>query len=460
MSDTASIDRLESTESPTLSARLGAAIAAVPSGRFDGEVTEKLKLCLLDFFACAFESSVRPQARQAAALAPAESGPCTIIGTPAHVAAADAGFANAVAGHGLVREDMHTGSVSHLGVAVLPGLLALAQDRRATGRAFATAAIIGYEVGARIGRAIITPEFARMFRPTGFTGPLASAAACAHLLGLDDKQIATALSLAANMTGGLNEWPATGADDMFFHPGTATRNGLVAARLADLGAYGAPRALDGEAGLLPNYRPDHSAPDVKLFAGDPEIMSVFFKPVPVCNFAQTPCLAALSIADRIEEPEAITSVEVAVTRAAKAYPGCDHAGPFERILQAKMSIHYAVASSILRRKVDEESYASLDDRELAKLASKISVTTDDDLTAAYPKKQGAKVTISFANGESLHAQMEDVMAADQELVRQRFRAAAAEMIGARPTETLESLVNSITDVDDMSDLMALASTKA
>ena len=96
MSDTASIDRLESTENTTLSARLGAAIAAVPSGRFDGEVTEKLKLCLLDFFACAFESSVRPQARQAAALAPAESGPCTIIGTPAHVAAADAGFANAV----------------------------------------------------------------------------------------------------------------------------------------------------------------------------------------------------------------------------------------------------------------------------------------------------------------------------------------------------------------------------
>jgi 2-methylcitrate dehydratase PrpD len=42
---------------------------------------------------------------------------------------------------------MHTGSVSHLGIVVLPPLLALAQQRRGDGRSFAAAAIVGYEVG-------------------------------------------------------------------------------------------------------------------------------------------------------------------------------------------------------------------------------------------------------------------------------------------------------------------------
>ena len=52
-------------------------------------------------------------------------------------------------GHGLVREDMHSGSISHLGIVVLPALLALAQYRRVSGRDFIAAAVAGYEVGGQ-----------------------------------------------------------------------------------------------------------------------------------------------------------------------------------------------------------------------------------------------------------------------------------------------------------------------
>ncbi len=48
-----------------------------------------------------------------------------MIGTRVRASAAEAAFANAVLGHGLVREDMHTGSVSHLGIVIFPTLLAL-----------------------------------------------------------------------------------------------------------------------------------------------------------------------------------------------------------------------------------------------------------------------------------------------------------------------------------------------
>ena len=392
MSSSAATLRAETppTDKRPLAARLAAAIVGKRDDEIPAAARHKLRICLLDFLACAFEAHSLPWARQAAALATAGAGRCSIVGTSLNVPAGDAVFANSVAGHGLVREDMHTGSVSHLGIVVLPPLLALAQERRVDGRSFATAAIIGYEVGARIGRALVTPEFTRTFRPTGFTGPLAAAAACSKLLGLGEDATASALSLAANMVGGQNQWPHTGADEMFFHPGVAARNGLTAARLAALGAHGSEQALDGEAGLLPAYRPDRQAPDVRLFDGEPEIMSVFFKPVPVCNFAQTPCLAAVALAKENRfEPGAVTSVDVSVSRAAWAYPGCDYAGPFARVLQAKMSIHYAVASALLRGAVDETSYRRLDDPALLALAAKVNIEARGDLTAAFPGKPGA-----------------------------------------------------------------------
>jgi len=68
---------------------------------------EKLKVCLLDFLACAFEAHTLPWARQAQALATVGAGPCSIIGTSVKAPAIDAVFANSVAGHGLVREDAY-----------------------------------------------------------------------------------------------------------------------------------------------------------------------------------------------------------------------------------------------------------------------------------------------------------------------------------------------------------------
>ncbi|MFO0992857.1 MAG: MmgE/PrpD family protein [Hyphomicrobiales bacterium] len=444
------------TEAP-LAGRLAADLLRSRSTAVPEAAREKLKACLLDFFACAFEAHVLPWARQAAALAPAGAGPCRIIGTALSVPAGDAVFANSVAGHGLVREDMHTGSVSHLGIVVLPPLLALAEQGKVDGATFIAAAIAGYEMGGRMGRALVTPEFARTFRPTGFTGPFAAAAASAHILDLDEAATGSALSLAANMVGGQNQWPHTGADEMFFEAGLAARNGLMAARLASLGAYGSDKALDGEAGLLPAYRPDHRAPDVRLFDGELEIMSVFFKPVPVCNFAQTPCLAALALAkeERVD-PGEIASINVRASRAAKAYPGCDYAGPFQRILQAKMSIHYAVASALLRGKVDEASYINLDDPAVLALANKVHVEADPGFTAAFPAKQGAEVEITLQNGKVLSRKLADVLPATLDLVRHRFRDSATRAVGEAKAKSLEAAVDTLEQSSDVGAIMKLA----
>jgi 2-methylcitrate dehydratase PrpD len=209
--------------------------------------------------------------------------------------------------------------------------------------------------------------------------------------------------------------------------------------------------------LLTAYRPDHKAPDVRLFDGEPEIISVFFKPVPVCNFAQTPCLAAGALVKGSRfDPSEVLSVDVSASQAAKAYPGCDYPGPFARVLQAKMSIHYAVASALLRGTVDEASYLKLDDPALLALAAKVTVRASDDFTAAFPGKQGAEVTVRLKDGRVLSHRLQDVIPADLDLIRRRFRAAASKVIGADAAKTLEAAVDDLERSTDVGALMRLA----
>ena len=150
-------------------------------------------------------------------------------------------------------------------------------------------------------------HFLRFFVPHGVPWPILPVLVPIEVMSYCIRPVTLSVRLFANMVAGQNQWPHTGADEMFFEAGMAARNGLTAARLAGLGAYGSEKALDGEAGLLTAYRPDHKVPDIRLFDGEPEIMSVFFKPAPVCNFAQTPSLAALALANEEKiDPDAVS----------------------------------------------------------------------------------------------------------------------------------------------------------
>ena len=56
------------------------------------------------------------------------------------------------------------------------------------------------------------------------------------MLGLDEDASVSALAFGANVAAGLNEWPRSGGDEMFFHVGFAARNAVLAAQLARAGA--------------------------------------------------------------------------------------------------------------------------------------------------------------------------------------------------------------------------------
>lgn len=454
-------------EHQALAARIAHSAGAMSLEYLPAEVTEKVKLCLFDFIGCAFEARDLPWSRQAVQaadrVAAGGAREATVIGSPYTASYTDTGaaFANAVMGHGLVREDMHSGSISHLGVVVLPTLLALAQGSRVNGPDFITATAVGYEVGAQIGRAVMDAELAKVFRPTGITGPIGAAAAGARMLGLDAGQVTSAVALAVNTTGGFNQWAHTGGSEMFFHVGFAARNALTAVRLAELGAYASPSALEGEAGLFAALRKEGAGARVRLFEGPAEILSVYHKPLPACNFAQAACQAALRIAqDRKPVPAHISSIVVRVPRAGALYPGCDFTGPFAHILQAKMSIQYNVAAGLILSDVSEQNFTLLNNPELHRLITVTTLVVDDQMTQAYPHKQGSEVEVRLADGAVHCLRLDDVVNATAADVRDRFRVAAQTVVGVRQANKIESFIEGLEQVEDVGQLGMLLRSAA
>ena len=439
-----------------LAARLAREVTAVSLDRLPAEVIDKTRVCLMDLIGCAFESRALPWSRQAQAMTDACDGGATIIGSAARAGFGDAAFVNAVMGHGLVREDMHAGSISHLGIVVLPTLMALAQMRRVSGRDFIAAVGAGYEVGGRIGRAVMDAQVARIHRPTGVTGPAAAAAAGARLLGLDATATRSALSIAANTILGFNQWAHTGGSEMFFHPGFVARNAVAAVRLAQAGAYASPTALDGEAGMFAALGKRANAAGVELFRDVPELLSVYHKPVPACNFAQTPSQAALEVARASRlAPERIAAIRIRVPRAGKLYPGCDHPGPFATVLQGKMSIQFNVAAALLTGTVAESNFGLLDDARVQRLIGLTTLEVDEAMTAAYPGQQGGEVEVTDTAGAVHGARLADVVNASPEEVRARFRASLATALGDQHAAGIEQAIDNLQRSDDAGAMVAL-----
>lgn len=435
---------------PTVVEDVAAQAVAYDATQVGGAEAAKAAQCLVDFLSCALESVDLPWGRNAAALA-APYGETTIIGSAMPTLPEDAAFANGVLGHGLVREDMHAGSICHLGVVIWPTLLAIAETRTVTGAELIRAAVIGYEFGGRLGRKVVTPDVARLFRPTGLVGPYAATLAGGLLMGFDADRLCAALGLAGNVSAGLNDWPHSGSDEMYFHPGYVARNALRSLRLAEMGSAGSATIIEGQSGMSAAYARKPFEGRIALFPEDQpaEILEVFNKEVPACNFAQSPCQAAV----RALQSAGATGTDVARIRidtydAALNYPGCANTGTFRTPLQAKMSIAFGVAAALDSGAILESNYAKLDDPEVRRLIDATSFSIDERLNAAFPAKQGTRVSLTLLDGRTVDEAMDNIAYATPDLIRERFREAATDRLGRDRADAILEDIDALTSLPD------------
>lgn len=137
----------------------------------------------------------------------------------------------------------------HPGPCIVPAALATAELAGKSGKELVTALVAGYEVEARIASDFIPSTQARGFRCSPVYGALGAAVATGKLLDLTEDQLVTALALACTFAAGTTEGPRSGGQEMLFHEPNATRNGIMAALLAQEHVYGSETALEGEAGF-------------------------------------------------------------------------------------------------------------------------------------------------------------------------------------------------------------------
>lgn len=430
--------------------------------QLDNHLINKTSLCLKDFLGSALQSQHLPWSQQAITVARNNSGPqdaAQLIGTPFKCSVMDAAFTNSVMGHGLIRDDMHVGSVSHLSVVVIPAALALSSIYPVTGAEFLGAIVTGYEAGAWLGMQLIDAEVAKTFRPTGMIGAFAAASAAASIAKLNSEQFSHALGFAINSAAGLNEWANSGSSEVYFQPGFAARNGILAMQLAQQGAMAAPHNLEGKAGIFKAFSRNITDQVMLPFAEEAQIHQVFFKQVPACNYAQTAAQAAMQLKQQVSiNSTNIHSIKISVPYAAAHYPGCNQQNEFTSILQAKMSIYYNVASALVYGDYAEQNYAALDNPEVNRLIKASTLHISEELNAAYPAQQGARIEISLADQpQPLVLTLADLSPASDAEVSIRFSAAAEEIFSTGQGQQLTNCIAALPGSNDVHELLGLLS---
>ncbi len=318
--------------------------AGADVGRLPAEIVDKAKACLLYAMGVGAAGLRLPQARQAAAaVAERGAGKATLFFDDRRCDAADAAFANGALFHARVQDDAHP--AGHVGVVVVPAALAMAEAHDASGAGLLAAIVAGYEIALRIGRDHAADLSARGFRTTPIYGVFGAAAAAGRLLGLDGARMTHALSLAANMAGGLREYAAAGSNEYPFQAGTAASNGIVAARLAAAGATSAPTALEGAAGFFRAFGEAgrrYGAALAQDLGANFEMLDVTYKPYPACQFHRGVIRGCAELSARAKGAP-VASLSVRMHPFEADFYGVRFAGPFASFPQAFMSAPFCAA---------------------------------------------------------------------------------------------------------------------
>jgi len=254
-------------------------------------------------------------------------------------------------------DDTFLPGIAHLSAPVAPAALALGAHEGATVGDVLAAYADGFEAMGALAAAGHPALYDRGWHPTAVCGAVGAAVAAARLFGADAD---TAAALAALRAGGLRA--AFGSDGKSIQVGLAAATGVAAARLAKAGATVPADPI--AAAWEETYGGGWSTTPQDAVARN------WIKAWPCC--LQTH--GAIECAERVGAPPdgPITVLAHPVSRQAASYDAV------ETPLQAKFSIPYTTAFTLLHRGPRVDDFAALDAR-AQELAERITVRTDDAL---------------------------------------------------------------------------------
>lgn len=389
--------------------------------------------CLVDWLACAIIGAREDSSRYIAEVVIEEGGKphSALLLRPERVSATQAALANGTASHALDYDDVNLALPGHVGVAVLPALIALGESRGATLDDVLKAFAAGYDFACRVGLLVAPGHYARGFHATGTNGALGAAVACAHLLGLSAGEVQHAVGLAATQAAGLKSMFGTMAKPL--HAGLAAQTGVRSALLAAKGFVSRQDALAGAEGYVAAHGSTPN-PEAALAtpAGGSHLWGNIFKFHAACFSTHSTIEAVTDLArSNGLSPRQVEGIEI------EAGPNCSICNIQEPAdaLEAKFSLRAAAAFALLGRDTSVlETFAEVSEPEVRAQITKVSVRLN-----APPSLSRARVTLRVADGRSLSMDRDcGVPLADKvqqsQRVRAKFAALAGPTIGAEAAE--------------------------
>lgn len=436
------------------------------------EDLEALRALLLDHLSVAARGAQTDSARAAQAfvggLEVTGAKRIPLIGTQAAAPPAIGSLVNAVAGHSIEYDDLHTASSTHPGVVVFPAALGAAVLADADAIGFLRAATVGYEVMCRVGRAAgPAAQYRRHYHPTATCGHLGAAAAAASAFDLDVDATCSAIGIAATMASGSMQFLEDGSWTKRLHPGLAARAGIQAAQLARAGFEGGKDGIGGPRAFL-SMMSDEPRPELALADhGSLELRQTSLKAHTCCRYKQGPIDALLAI----RQEHKLEAADVASIRVGLVTAGMDIiAGEAKRrpqnVVDAQFSMPYGAAVALCDGRADLAQYRAerLADADLLTLMDRVECVADPGLDAVYPARWPAWAEVKTRDGRCLRAEVPDPKGdpsnpLDTEERREKFDALCAPVYSAGRRDALWAAAEGLGEAGSLKALIDLLPTE-
>ena len=184
----------------------------------------------------------------------------------------------------------------HAVSAVLPAVMAVAEQRRASGAQLLTALAIGLEVELAVATILMPTGYYRGHVPAGLTGGVGAAAACAVVAGLDERRTVNALGIAMCTAFGL--YASVGSMTLSYITGATARAGIAAFELAERGFTAPATAFEGDRGMFQMHCDEDRAKIEPILASLGQEWRIFgqtYKVVPTETITHGPVECALAV---------------------------------------------------------------------------------------------------------------------------------------------------------------------
>ena len=373
---------------------LGEWVSSLKPKDISPQAKDMANRCLLDLVgsALAGHSSLSAQAMRALTVRLFSVGPSVLWFSGLRLQAEGSALANSAAASALDLDDGHRLAVGHPGASIIPAVLAVGEEMKATGDELLTAIVIGYEVGTRISSARDFTSLDTM--STGRWCSYGAAAAGGWLRKFEPTLIAEALSIAGVQSPGLSAAGYSSVMGNSVKEGIpwATFTGLSALRLAEEGFTGPIDLLDHPA----YYQPQRVLEG--LGQTPLAVEKTYFKPYACCRWIHSALDALMRLAAeyRLEAAE-IEKIRVDTFKRSLTlnnYPDPDS------LESAQYSFPFCLALMALRGK---ESFLPirpefLMQSEVIELARRVELRLDPELDALFPEKTPNRVVLETHRG--------------------------------------------------------------